>query len=244
MLSYLRTLSGRLLFGVAVFALYCAVHSAEAKDQATFEQELRALIMTPVGNFTTTYVVEKRYFDLYNDPTLDEKQKAMVLSSRAGFRGADGDNMIGKLADLDLLVEQYPNAPSAERYKADRAYAYVQTWHMTDRILKGQKEDRMFAELWSLGYWDDAVDVLKNAKRPVELDGILIKDLQREGYITDTSGGKGGGGSSAGLTTITDDRDQTYTINGYGRDVPNEKLGPELKTTLEALRTKAAQYKD
>ncbi|GGD08314.1 hypothetical protein [Aquisalinus flavus] len=47
MLSYFRTLSGRLLFGIAVFALYCAVHGAEAKDQAAFEQESSALVVAP-----------------------------------------------------------------------------------------------------------------------------------------------------------------------------------------------------
>ncbi|NHK29314.1 hypothetical protein FF098_015455 [Parvularcula flava] len=244
MLSYLRTMSGRLVFGIVVFALYCALHGAEAKDQNVFTEELRTLLMTPVNGFNTIYIMEQKYLNLYNDPSLSEEQKAMVLASRAGFRGSEGDNKVGQLADLDLLVQLYPNAESAERYKEDRAYAYVQTWHMTNRILKGQNEDKMFAELWSLGYWDDAVDVLTKAKRPVELDGILIRDLQREGYIKGASSGKGGGSSSSRRTIVRDDHDQEFAINGYNLDAPNEKLGDNLKTSLEALRTKAAQYKD
>ena len=238
-----RLVTGALTAGLATILLFSTTSPAQAMDEAAFKAEETRLFKMNVGPVTPPRQIEAGYEALLDTPDLTPEQRASALATRASFRGSDGQNKVGQLADLDMLVEQYPDIRNAELFKERRAYAWVQTWYMTDRLLKDMTGDKAFGELWGLGYWDDAVATLLNRRKPATLDGLHISWLQREGYIEAGSGGKGGGGGGVGRSTVVNDQKNVFEIKGYGGASPQPRQGEGLEATLQALQAEAAQYK-
>ena len=161
----------RLLLATVLAAT--AITPALAREDADLNSQLRAM-----AKWSNEPWHIAAYEKILADPGLTDIQRARVLNFRANARYGAGDKL-GQLADLDLLVERYPDVPNAEAYRTDRAYAYVQAWHLADRALKGLKRSggltgSELRDLWELGYWEDvAAFALKN--RPATLRASWLR---------------------------------------------------------------------
>ncbi len=221
----------RLLLAAAVAT--AAVSPALARDDADLNSQLRAM---PKWSNEEWHLAA--YEKILADQTLTDEQRARVLNYRAVSRGAAGDKL-GQLADLDLVVAKFPNVTRAQAYKEARAYAYVQAWHMANRVLESLTMGRKSSgaelrDLWGLGFWDDVeARALENGEITIS-SKYWSRDIARK--LAET-----GRGTAQMCVAVMENKAPCEM--GADEPSPQPLQGDALVATLTELKERAAVYK-
>lgn len=218
---------------LATVLAIATVTPALAREDADLNSQLRAM-----AKWSNEPWHIAAYEKILADPSLTDIQRARVLNFRANARYGAGDKL-GQLADLDLLVERYPDVSNAEAYRTDRAYAYVQAWHLADRALKGLNSlggpsGSELRDLWELGYWEDvAAFALKNG-------AITIGNTEQARDIARKLAASGRGTPQMCVAVMKDKRPCEI---GPSEPSPQPLQGAGLAAALATLQVRAAVYK-
>lgn len=223
----------RLLLTAILLAMTFAAGPAHARTDAELNSKLQTM-----GRWSNEAWHIARYDELLAAPDLTDRQRARVLGYRAATRGGAGDKL-GQVADLDRLVQSYPEVAREFDWYSTRSYAWVQAWHLADRALTGLARGRgikgsELRDLWELGYWDDVAAMALSDGRIVVTGKEEARDIARK--LAET-----GRGTAQMCVAVMEDKQPCEM--GASDPSPQPLQGDGLASALTRLKAQAAAYK-
>lgn len=157
---------------------------AGAPTEAETRYELAMGTVTSLIEAGNEQIAIDRLTQLLGDPGMSDAQMAETLYRRAELRYGNGNDLEGAISDLEEIVNDYPDSPSASDAKGLLETASSEYAALTD-MLNSTSVTPMerFEILFRLGRHQEAADVMLAGA--LEPDNEYILDLYQIGYLCD-----------------------------------------------------------
>ncbi|MEZ5937337.1 MAG: hypothetical protein R3C52_03870 [Hyphomonadaceae bacterium] len=181
------------------------------------------------------------YETLLTRGDLTEGQVRFVQRALIDQRKNKGDDMAGALRDLKSYVADNADTIN-EAYLRDGEFFLGQLVATADRVAKrspASDAPQYLSDVWALGYWSDAVALLRANLEPGE---VLLEDMERTGQLCQARS--------------KEDADYTHNLNGRDHDLsfcpdnhtplyasPQPFQGDKLRQTAQDLWNEARSYR-
>ena len=166
------------------FAILMSFLPLSASAQPLTDAALKSAISVIHKNTTSDFAHIAGYSKLLENPDLTDEQRATVLRYRASSRAGNGDDKLGAVADYARIRDEFSNTRHYENAVSQYAYTYGQIYYMTKRALAAQvMHDDVIADLWGLGYWDQAILLTKERNVTITTNTPLLRDMLETGYL-------------------------------------------------------------
>lgn len=126
------------------------------------------------------YKVSTLYWLLDRDDLSAEQRKRADLIY-ADMKSSPGDDLTGSVEGYFIYLAKYPDGVDDAFYR-EFEYRFGQYSATAKRVHTATAAtDAVIRDLWSLGYWIDALAILQTSG--VQPNSVLIQDMQRTGYL-------------------------------------------------------------
>ncbi|MEM8616080.1 MAG: hypothetical protein AAGF20_04005 [Pseudomonadota bacterium] len=164
-----------LLIALSLLIAVAASASAETLSASDFTAELnKAFKANEQYKTSTLYWLLER-----DNPSAEQRKRADLIY--ADMKGSPGDDLTGSVEAYFIYLAKYPDGVDDAFYR-EFEYRFGQYSATAKRVHTATAAtDAVIRDLWSLGYWIDALAILQTSG--VQPNSVLIQDMQRTGYL-------------------------------------------------------------